>query len=143
MLAPASSTSPSTVAPGTVSCMRLRQRSMVDLPQPDGPITAVTDLFGKSSVTFLSTRLPPNHALSRRALRSGSVSATGIPTSCCIAGDQTDDEDNGNENKRACPGLCVRRFVRTDRICEYLQRKRCDWLTERRRPELVAESSEQ
>ncbi len=32
----------STRAPGTVSCMRLRQRRSVDLPQPDGPMIAVT-----------------------------------------------------------------------------------------------------
>ena len=32
-------------APGISSCMRLMQRTSVDLPQPDGPISAVT-LFG-------------------------------------------------------------------------------------------------
>jgi hypothetical protein len=30
-------TSPVAVAPGTTSCIRLRQRTSVDLPQPDGP----------------------------------------------------------------------------------------------------------
>ncbi len=29
-------------APGTTSCMRFRQRTKVDLPQPEGPMTAVT-----------------------------------------------------------------------------------------------------
>ena len=36
------STSPSTRAPGMTSCMRLRVRRNVDLPQPDGPMNAVT-----------------------------------------------------------------------------------------------------
>ena len=35
-------TSPSARAPGISSCMRLMQRTSVDLPQPDGPIIAVT-----------------------------------------------------------------------------------------------------
>ena len=34
--------SPSARAPGISSCMRLMQRTSVDLPQPDGPIIAVT-----------------------------------------------------------------------------------------------------
>ena len=43
-----SSTSPASVAPGTSSCMRLRMRRNVDLPQPDGPISAVTVCAGIS-----------------------------------------------------------------------------------------------
>ena len=39
-------TSPSTRAPGISSCMRLMQRTSVDLPQPDGPMIAVTS-FGR------------------------------------------------------------------------------------------------
>ena len=31
--------------PSTRSFMRLRQRSSVDLPQPDGPMKAVTSFF--------------------------------------------------------------------------------------------------
>ena len=34
---------PSTRAPGITSCIRFSDRSMVDLPQPDGPMNAVTD----------------------------------------------------------------------------------------------------
>src|SRR6266699_1222460 len=34
--------SPSSRAPRTVSCMRLRVRRSVDLPQPEGPMSAVT-----------------------------------------------------------------------------------------------------
>ncbi len=39
-------TAPFAAAPGACSCMRLRQRRNVDLPQPDGPITAVTLAVG-------------------------------------------------------------------------------------------------
>ena len=42
MLSPSSSTSPCTDAPGITSCIRLSVRSTVDLPQPDGPMNAVT-----------------------------------------------------------------------------------------------------
>ena len=38
-----SSTLPSTRPPGVTSCMRLRVRRNVDLPQPDGPMKAVTE----------------------------------------------------------------------------------------------------
>ena len=42
MSTPSSSTSPASEALGTSWCMRLRMRRNVDLPQPDGPISAVT-----------------------------------------------------------------------------------------------------
>src|SRR6266536_594866 len=42
MSKPSTSTVPFTRASGTSSCMRLRQRTKVDLPHPEGPIIAVT-----------------------------------------------------------------------------------------------------
>jgi hypothetical protein len=39
---PSTRTSPSTCAPGMTSCMRFSVRRKVDLPQPDGPMNAVT-----------------------------------------------------------------------------------------------------
>ena len=47
---------PSTRAPGSTSCMRLIDRRKVDLPQPDGPISAVTD-FGSTVMLMLSIAL--------------------------------------------------------------------------------------
>ena len=38
-------------APGQVSCIRLRHRSSVDLPHPDGPMIAVTNRSGSASET--------------------------------------------------------------------------------------------
>ena len=40
-------TLPSARAPGISSCMRLMQRTTVDLPEPEGPISAVTSLAEK------------------------------------------------------------------------------------------------
>ena len=44
-----SSTVPSARAPGTSSCIRLRERRKVDFPQPDGPMRAVTVFAGNAS----------------------------------------------------------------------------------------------
>src|ERR1700738_1294548 len=62
MSSPLSSTSPASLADGTDSCIRLRIRRNVDLPQPDGPISAVTVRAGMASETRSSTFLDPNHA---------------------------------------------------------------------------------
>ena len=51
---PSSRTLPSARAPGISSCMRLMQRTIVDLPQPDGPMIAVT-LFGSIVMLTPST----------------------------------------------------------------------------------------
>ncbi len=59
MSAPSSRISPSTRAPGVSSCMRLIARSTVDLPQPDGPISAVTSFGAKSSETFCTAWFLP------------------------------------------------------------------------------------
>jgi hypothetical protein len=50
---------PSARAPGISSCMRLMQRTSVDLPHPDGPIMAVTSLGAYSSDTPLIAWLSP------------------------------------------------------------------------------------
>ena len=41
------------------SCMRLRVRSTVDLPQPDGPMKAVTDFAGICMLTFCTAWKSP------------------------------------------------------------------------------------
>ena len=52
-------TLPSERAPGISSCMRLMQRTIVDLPQPDGPMMAVTSLAGKSMSMPLTAWIAP------------------------------------------------------------------------------------
>ncbi len=49
-------TEPSTRPPGITSCIRLRVRSTVDLPQPDGPMKAVTER-GSTVIVTPSTAL--------------------------------------------------------------------------------------
>jgi len=50
---------PVTRAIGIVSFMRLMQRRNVDLPQPDGPMNAITERSGMLTVTSWSACLSP------------------------------------------------------------------------------------
>ncbi len=56
---PSMSIVPVTRALGIVSFMRLMQRRKVDLPQPDGPMKAVTAVLGMSTETSKSACLSP------------------------------------------------------------------------------------
>src|SRR5438094_684663 len=62
MSSPLRRTMPSTLAFGIVSCMRLRQRINVDLPQPDGPMIAETACSSKSNVMSSIAFFGPYHA---------------------------------------------------------------------------------
>src|SRR3954471_11752883 len=64
MSRPSSSTSPETRAPATTSCMRLRARRNVDLPHPDGPMSAVTCLGSTVMLMSASAWNEPNHTFS-------------------------------------------------------------------------------
>jgi hypothetical protein len=59
---PRISTEPSTRALGTVSCIRLKHRSRVDLPHPDGPMMAVTAFCGIEIDTSLTAAVSPKNA---------------------------------------------------------------------------------
>src|ERR1700722_6432826 len=59
MSSPNSRISPSMRASGFSSCMRFKARRKVDLPQPLGPMMAVTVRAAISIDTLLSTLLPP------------------------------------------------------------------------------------
>ena len=50
---------PLTRAPGITSCMRLSVRRKVDLPQPEGPMSAVTDLASIVIDTSSTARKSP------------------------------------------------------------------------------------
>ena len=50
---------PVTLAIGMVSFMRLMQRRNVDLPQPEGPMKAITARSGMFTDTFCSACLAP------------------------------------------------------------------------------------
>jgi len=53
---PSSSTVPSARAPTIASCMRFSVRRKVDLPQPDGPISAVTERGSMIMLTSSTAR---------------------------------------------------------------------------------------
>src|SRR5262249_25902812 len=56
-------------APLIISCIRFRIRRKVDLPQPDGPISAVTVPGSMARDTLSSTLWSPNQAEMLRAVR--------------------------------------------------------------------------
>ncbi len=59
MSSPSSRTVPSARAPRMTSCMRLSERSTVDLPQPDEPMNAVTLLRSTVMLTSFTAWNPP------------------------------------------------------------------------------------
>src|SRR6185312_2946858 len=168
MSRPSSSTRPETRPVGTVSCMRLRQRRNVDLPQPDGPMIATTLPSRTGSEMPCTAWIEPNHASSdsaTRRVRSGVTAGasfagrasvrpatwrfTSIATSRVEAGpggdagDDADDEDERDEDKGTRPREPVPVVVGTDCIVEDLKGQRGDRLRDRRGPELVAEGGEE
>src|SRR5512143_2768676 len=155
MSRPSNRTSPSTRAPGIVSCIRLRQRSSVDLPQPDGPMMDVTSPDWTPNDTSRTTRDAPKYASSDSAATHAGAAASGTGTSRSIAaaesearprdesGRDADDEDESEEDERSSPGLCVLVFIGRDGIGVDLHRQRGDRLAQGDGPELITERGEQ
>src|SRR5262249_37362658 len=75
MFSPSSRISPSTRAPGTRSFIRLKQRRIVLLPQPDGPMHAVTALGWIFRLTSWTARFVPYQTAPSRISSLGSVPA--------------------------------------------------------------------
>ena len=158
-------------ASGTSSCIRLRARRKVDLPQPLGPMMAVTARAAMSSETFLSTWLSPKKTerlrtvravgsprrrfrARRRTLTVGRVghafSAHGRdqtlrlePVARQEADADVDGQDEQEQDQRARPGLPVPVVVGRNGVVENLQRQRGDGVGQFVRPEAVAEGGEQ
>src|SRR5215213_7874861 len=165
MFWPWNSTSPSTRAIGIVSCIRLRHRSRVDFPQPEGPMIAVTSLARKSSDTSRTALVAPKNAESARVRIASAGSLAGARTGA-VAGvdaradaasvmatadsstrhdtrEDADHQHETDEHQRARPGLRVPLVVGADRVGEHLQRERGDRLAHLRGPELIAEGGEE
>src|SRR5690242_7610983 len=146
MSCPSSMTWPPTRAPGTVSCIRFRQRTKVDLPQPDGPMIAVTDRSRRSTDTCRTAWSAPKYASSSAtAIRVAGVSvavsrsvASAETLSGCDTRGNADDEDDADEDEGARPGLRNPLVIGARCIVEDLQRKRGDRRAQRCRPELIA-----
>src|SRR2546429_5350745 len=106
--APSSSTDPVTQPPSDSSCMRFRQRRKVLLPQPDGPITAVTVCAGNRMDTSFTTAHRPYRAVSRTALSWSRASAgCAMARSHDPAGREGEDQHETHEHQRGGPGEAV------------------------------------
>src|SRR5712691_8862006 len=139
MLTSSSNTSPVTLAPGVNSCMRFRQRSIVLLPHPDGPMIAVTVCAGNSSDTSRTARCCPNIAVrcdasSRsRVLADATIALPGHPADC-----EGDDEHEPHEHERGGPGHAMPFFKGPGRIHVDLERQGLHRLGHRKREVQIA-----
>src|ERR1019366_6920397 len=73
MSSPNKRISPSMRASGLSSCIRLMARRKVDLPQPLGPMMAVTARAAMSNETFLTAAFLPKMTDRLRTVRAGPV----------------------------------------------------------------------
>src|SRR5438132_600539 len=144
MSAPSSSTRPVTHPPTDSSCIRLRHRSRVLLPHPDGPMMAVTVWAGNRIDTSVSTARGPNSAVSRAASTGGRASAGGAMTlRYRAAGGEGEHEHERHQHERGRPGEAVPLVERTGRVHVDLQRQGLHRLQHVRRKVEIAERREQ
>src|SRR5256712_10255781 len=125
--------------------MRLRHRMNVDLPQPEGPMIAVTALGAIASPMSRRTWRVPNQAL-RSLTRIPSAMPSPHRAVAAARRDsrrETDQEDQGDQHQRAGPRLAVPVVEGRDRVREDLERERGDRLIEALVPEAVAEGPEE
>lgn len=70
--------------------MRLRQRSNVDLPHPDGPMMAVTACWGNDADTFFTAAALPKYAVRFRVTMHGlALSMATVGSGTLMAGAET------------------------------------------------------
>ena len=80
MFRPSTRNSPAILTPSIMSFMRLRQRSSVDLPQPDGPMNAVTWFAGRSSeISWIACFSPYQTLAFRISIATGPPAGGGSP----------------------------------------------------------------
>src|SRR6185437_1031794 len=153
MSSPSSSTRPVIQPFSESSCIRLSVRRKVDLPQPDGPISACTRLAVKLSETpFTAVNLPyiavslsdsirtrggaPGAGAGSAATRGGAVLRAGrfaslnagsaIEIEPLADGEtraQAQDEDNENQDQGSGPCIAVPLIVRSGRVGEHGERQ--------------------
>src|SRR5215813_8832443 len=117
----------------------------VDLPQPDGPMIAVTALGAIVTPIPCSTCALPNHALRSRTTIPSAMGLS-YPRQAAArhdAGRQAHQKNQADEHERSRPGLAVPVVVRRDRVREDLQRECRDRLVESLMPEAITERREQ
>src|SRR2546423_6122781 len=119
-----SSTDPVTQPPSDSSGIRFRQRRNVLLPQPDGPITAVTVCAGNRMDTSFTTARRPYRAVSRTASSWSRASAGGAMTlPNGRARGQREEEHEAHQDERRGPRQAVPFVERAGRVHEDLERK--------------------
>src|SRR5215469_11085974 len=138
-------TSPSALASGLVSCMRLRQRIKVDLPHPEGPITAVAWVDSTAMSMPCRASVWPNQALRLRtstavAILAGPSQHTPQEQESHYGG-RPDNQNHQRESPR--PGLAVPLVKGGNGIGENLQWQCGNGLTGAEAPELIAEGGKQ
>src|ERR671930_1122702 len=104
--------------------MRLRQRSNVLLPHPDGPITAVTVCGGKGMETSFTTARRPYSAVRRTASSCKRASAGGGGAMALPdrpAGGEREEQHESHEHERRGPGEPVPLVERPCRVHEDLE----------------------
>src|ERR1700736_55925 len=162
---PSRSTSPVARVPGTRSCIRLKTRRKVVLPQPEGPISAVILRAWTASDASWSAWKSPYQKLTWRASSLISASASragGGATSVCIVaiviilplaglalnppdkdpGEDVGGGDESDEQQRGAPSLLLQVGVGDERIPEDGERQRAHRLQGVGLDDVVAERRE-
>src|SRR5579864_8907675 len=132
--------------------MRFKQRKNVDLPHPDGPMSAVMARVLKSSETFSIAMRPAYLAVTSCATssdvisRSSSACPNAMMPGRVLMGTRTQryarkdvqHENHYDQDEGAGPGLAVPVFVGRDRVGKYLQRELRHWAARIDLPKLTA-----
>src|SRR6185312_14364182 len=159
MSAPSSSTRPVIQPWSDSSCIRFRVRKKVDLPHPDGPISACTRLGAKLSDTdFTAVNLPYMADSFSVTIRGRAVSGSGrvagaarLKVSSAIeaeaaygkASSQAQEENNQDQHQSGGPGVLMPLLVGAGRIVEHGERQGGHGLVQVIAQVLTAQRSEQ
>src|SRR5580698_1189884 len=121
--------------------MRLRQRTKVDLPQPEGPIRAVAWFAGIFRLMLCKVWLVPYQAFRSDTSMATPLTSPFQNSTARYVPDQCDgNDDKHDQHQGAGPGETMPVVVRGKRIHENLQRKGGNRLIHVGAPELVPES---
>src|SRR2546427_11552963 len=123
--------------------MRFKQRSIVLLPHPDGPMTAVTVCAGNRIDTSLTTARRPYRAVSRTASSCSRASAGGAMAGAQRpAGGDGEEQHEAHEHECRRPRQAVPLVERPGRVREDLERQGLHRLQNARAEVEVAERGE-
>src|SRR5712691_4005435 len=141
---PSSKTRPVIQPPSTSSCIRFRVRRKVDLPHPDGPMSACTWFDANDRVAPFTAVVLPYIAVSLSVSMRGLGSATGdlAPSNRQTRAD-AEEEDDEDQHQRGGPGEPMPLFIRAGRVREDGERQGRHRLVEFEAEILAAERGEQ